>query len=96
MIRASNIWKTFKDTPVLQGLSVDIYKGETLVIIGRSGVGKSIFLKHLIGIEKPDSGTIMIDNTEVSDLYGNRLYKAMRSMGMLFQETALFDFMTYP
>lgn len=94
MIRVSNICKSFKNTPVLQGLSIDIYKGETLVIIGRSGVGKSIFLKHLIGIEKPDSGTIMIDNTPVSELYGNRLYQAMRSMGMLFQEAALFDFMT--
>lgn len=94
MIRASNIWKTFKGTPVLQGLSLDIYQGETLVIIGRSGVGKSIFLKHLIGIEKPDFGTIMIDNAKVSELYGNRLYKATRFMGMLFQEAALFDFMT--
>lgn len=94
MIRVDTIWKTFGDTPVLRGLSIDIHTGETLVIIGRSGVGKSIFLKHLIGIEKPDSGTIDIDNTRVSELYGNKLYGAMRSMGMLFQEAALFDSMT--
>lgn len=94
MIRANNIWKTFQDRAVLRGLSLDIYTGETLVIIGRSGVGKSIFLKHIIGIEKPDIGTIEIDNTRVSELYGSKLYTAMRSMGMLFQEAALFDFMT--
>ncbi|MGL4348566.1 MAG: ABC transporter ATP-binding protein [Chlamydiales bacterium] len=94
MIRVDNIWKKFKETSVLQGLSIYIHTGETLVIIGRSGVGKSIFLKHLIGIEKPDAGTIEIDNTRVSELYGNKLYAAIRPMGMLFQEAALFDFMT--
>lgn len=94
MIIVNNIWKTFGEKPVLRGLSLEIPSGETLVIVGRSGVGKSIFLKHLIGIEKPDSGTIDIDNTRVSELYGNKLYESMRSMGMLFQESALFDSMT--
>lgn len=94
MIIVDNIWKTFGDKAVLRGLSIEIHSGETLVIVGRSGVGKSIFLKHLIGIEKPDSGTIDIDNTRVSELYGNKLYESMRSMGMLFQESALFDSMT--
>ena len=94
MIIVDNIWKTFQDKAVLRGLSIEIHAGETLVILGRSGVGKSIFLKHLIGIEKPDSGTIDIDNTRVSELYGNKLYESMRSMGMLFQESALFDSMT--
>lgn len=94
MIVVDNIWKTFGEKPVLRGLSIEIHSGETLVIVGRSGVGKSIFLKHLIGIEKPDSGTIDIDNTRVSELYGNKLYESMQSMGMLFQESALFDSMT--
>lgn len=94
MITVNNIWKTFGEKPVLRGLSLKIHLGETLVIVGRSGVGKSIFLKHLIGIEKPDSGTIDIDNTRVSELYGNKLYETMRTMGMLFQESALFDSMT--
>lgn len=94
MIIVDNIWKTFGEKTVLRGLSIEIQSGETLVIVGRSGVGKSIFLKHLIGIEKPDSGTIDIDNTRVSELYGNKLYESMRSMGMLFQESALFDSMT--
>lgn len=94
MITVDNVWKTFGEKAVLQGLSIHIHTGETLVIIGRSGVGKSIFLKHLIGIEKPDFGTIDIDNTRVSELYGNKLYEAMRPMGILFQEAALFDSMT--
>ena len=75
-------------------LNLDVEQGETVVILGRSGTGKSVLLKHIIGISKADSGTIDIGETRISDLEGQELYKAVISMGMLFQGAALFDSMT--
>lgn len=79
---------------VLNEFDLEIKTGETLVILGRSGVGKSVFLKHVIGLEKPDSGTLEIDGVLISDLKGPALYEAIRNTGMLFQGGALFDSMT--
>lgn len=94
MIKIRNLKKSFKGIKVLDSLDLDVEKGETLVILGRSGTGKSVLLKHIIGITKPDSGTIDIEGNQVSELAGPDLYKAIMNMGMLFQGAALFDSMT--
>lgn len=94
MIDIEDVWKKFGENLVLQGLSLKVFKGETLVVLGRSGVGKSVLLKHIIGIEKPDSGLIVVDGVEISSLNGEKRYEATRQMGMLFQGAALFDSMT--
>jgi phospholipid/cholesterol/gamma-HCH transport system ATP-binding protein len=93
MITIRNLKKSFKKFKVLDGVNLDIQKGETLVILGRSGTGKSVLLKHIIGITKPDEGTIDIGENRISDLTGPDLYKAVINMGMLFQGAALFDSM---
>lgn len=93
MIRIHNLWKKFKNIDVLKGLSLEAQKGEILVILGRSGVGKSVLLRHIIGIEKPDQGYIEIDGVNITELKKNEIYKAVKNMGMLFQGAALFDSM---
>lgn len=93
MIKIRNLKKTFKDHKVLDGLNLDVETGETLVILGRSGMGKSVLLKHIIGISKADDGTIDIGENRISDLSGPDLYKVVINMGMLFQGAALFDSM---
>jgi phospholipid/cholesterol/gamma-HCH transport system ATP-binding protein len=93
MIKIRDLRKRYHDIAVLDGLDLDVHEGETLVILGRSGVGKSVLLKHLIGITKPDSGTIDVGGFRVTDLYPPELYNAVTHMGMLFQGSALFDSM---
>ncbi len=94
MIEIRDLWKTFRAHAVLKGLSLRVDQGETLVILGRSGVGKSVLLKHIIGISQADSGSIEVDGISISALKGEQRYKATRNMGMLFQGAALFDSMT--
>jgi len=94
MIRAKDLWKRHGKKEVLRGLNLQVEHGETLVILGRSGVGKSVLLKQIIGIDKPDSGSVEIDGVRISDLRGRKLYEAIRQMGMLFQGAALFDSLT--
>lgn len=93
MIRIRNIWKKFKNVDVLKGLNLDAEKGEILVILGRSGVGKSVLLRHIIGIEKPDLGWIEVNGVNITNLKKNEIYHAVKNMGMLFQGAALFDSM---
>jgi len=93
MIKIRDLWKKFNGLKVLEGLDLDIQTGETIVILGRSGAGKSVLLKHIIGISKPDKGTIDIDGVMITELEGAELYHAVRNMGMLFQGSALFDSM---
>lgn len=93
MIRIRNLWKQYGKTPVLTGLNLDAYQGEILVILGRSGVGKSVLLRHIIGIEKPDHGSIEIDGATITNMKKNQIYQAVKHMGMLFQGSALFDSM---
>jgi len=94
MITIRNLWKRYGKIDVLKGLDLQVHQGEILVILGRSGVGKSVLLRHIIGIEKPDQGSIEVDGTIVSSLKKDELYGAIKNMGMLFQSSALFDSMT--
>lgn len=94
MIRLRNLWKRYGDNDVLCGLDLETNENEILVILGRSGVGKSVLLRHIIGIEKPDQGTIEIGDVQISQLKKHELFRAMRTIGMLFQGSALFDSMT--
>jgi len=91
MIEIINLSKKFGDHQVLDSMNLDINKGETTVIIGRSGVGKSVLLKHIIGIMKPDSGQVFIDKEDISRLRGKNIVKFRLKFGMLFQGAALFD-----
>lgn len=93
MIEIRNLWKKFGSVDVLKGLTLDARKGEILVILGRSGVGKSVLLRHIIGIEKPDKGSIVIDGTDITECKKNEIYPIVKNMGMLFQGSALFDSM---
>ncbi len=93
MIKIRDLWKRFGKLQVLAGMNLDILEGETLVILGPSGIGKSVLLKHIIGLLKPDAGTVEIDGVCITDLDGPDLFKAVEYMGMLFQGAALFDSM---
>ena len=93
MIEIEDLWKSYEGNQVLKGLSLKVETGESLVILGRSGVGKSVLLKHIIGIAQSDRGHIEVDGVRVSALKGEKRYSATRHMGMLFQGAALFDSM---
>src|SRR3989338_5459280 len=94
MIEAKKVVKAFNGRLVLNQLDLTVAKGETLVIIGRSGCGKSVLLKHIIGILKPDSGEILVDNVDVAILPPKQLNQLRMRFGMVFQGSALFDSMT--
>ncbi|MFH1578329.1 MAG: ABC transporter ATP-binding protein [Candidatus Omnitrophota bacterium] len=91
MIEIRNIYKSFNSHKVLNDLSLNIEKGKTTVIIGRSGCGKSILLKHIIGVIKPDKGKILIDNQDINAIDEKSLNLLRLRMGMVFQSSALFD-----
>src|SRR5690242_9584385 len=93
MIKIHNLWKRFGRMQVLAGLDLEVNAGETIVLLGPSGIGKSVLLKHIIGLLKPDAGSIDIDGMRVTDLEGVDLLQAVKHMGMLFQSGALFDSM---
>lgn len=94
MIRIRNLYKSYQGNRVLKGLNLTIETGETLVILGRSGVGKSVLLRQIIGLEKPDEGEVEIDDVMIHHLKGSEFYRTILEMGMLFQASALFDSMT--
>ncbi len=94
MIEIRNLEKSFGANKVLQGINLKIPDGKTMVIIGESGCGKSVLLKHIIGIMKPDGGQILVDNINVFDLNIKQLNKLRLKFGMVFQASALFDSLT--
>lgn len=94
VIKSENITKRFGDRIILNGLNIEIYRGETFVIMGGSGCGKSTFLRHLIGALKPDSGKVHLLGKELSALGEDEMDKLKKRIGMCFQSAALFDSMT--
>ncbi len=94
MIRLRGVEKRFGNLQVLAGIDLDIEKGETLVIIGRSGSGKSVLVKHLLGLIQPDAGSIQLDGEEITGLGRTELYVLRDRFGYLFQSAALFDSLT--
>ena len=94
MIEVNRLSKSFDDHQVLDEVSLTIKTGETMVIIGRSGCGKSVLLKHIIGLMKPDEGVVAINGVDISRLSGSQLDEIRMRFGMLFQNAALFDSMT--
>ncbi len=94
MIEIKNLYKSFGDKEVLKGINLDIETGETLVIIGRSGCGKSVLIKHIVGLLEPDEGYVKVEGKIVSDLSEKELYQLRKKFGFLFQGAALFDSMT--
>lgn len=91
MIEIVNLSKSFNGKPVLKKLNLTIQGGETLVIIGRSGCGKSVLLKHIIGLMRPESGQVLIDGEDVTKARGRELERIRLKFGMLFQGAGLFD-----
>ncbi len=94
MIDLVNICKSFGDHHILTNLNLSIEKGETMVIIGRSGGGKSVILKHMIGLLRPNSGQVFVDDSDITKISGRDLDKIRMKFGMLFQGAALFDSLT--
>lgn len=94
MIEIIDVHKSFGGKKVLDGVNLTINKGETLTIIGRSGEGKSVLLKHIIGLLQPDSGRVIIDGEDISRISHDKMVKLRMRFGMLFQGAALFDSMT--
>jgi phospholipid/cholesterol/gamma-HCH transport system ATP-binding protein len=95
-VKLVNITKTFRDgrDQVLRGVSVDFPPGKLTYILGSSGAGKSVLLKHVLGLLRPDSGEVWVNGKEISKLRGRELSDHRRVFGMLFQNSALFDDMT--
>lgn len=93
MIKIKNLWKRYGKVEVLKGLDLDIEKGETIVILGRSGIGKSVLFRQILGIESPDDGYVEVNGEKITTYSANDPKSVVRSMGMLFQGAALFDSM---
>ncbi len=91
MIKLKDVYKSFGSKKVLQGFSLDVVEGETMVIIGYSGTGKSVAIKHIVGLLEPDSGTVLVDDKEVPKLPRRELYALRARIGYVFQFAALFD-----
>ncbi len=91
MIKIINLFKSFRGHKVLDGINLELPSGQITVVIGKSGVGKSVLLKHIIGLIKPDSGQILVDGQDISMLRGSSLREFKRRIAVLFQGGALFD-----
>lgn len=94
MIRTENIFKSFNDTEVLKGITTEFDQGKTNLIIGRSGAGKTVLLKILVGLFAPTSGKVWYDDTDIFELNKKQIRTIRMKVGMLFQASALFDSMT--
>ncbi len=94
MIEIKNLKKRFGKKEVLRGVNLSIKTGETMVIIGRSGCGKSVLLKHIVGLLKGDEGEVIVDGQVISSMSREELYRIRTKFGYLFQGAALFDSMT--
>ncbi|MDR0926348.1 MAG: ATP-binding cassette domain-containing protein [Ignavibacteria bacterium] len=91
MIQIRNLSKSFGDKQILSNINLDIHLGETLCIIGKSGCGKSVLLKHIVGLLQPDSGYVSMDDSKISALDQKQLFNVRKCIGYVFQGAALFD-----
>jgi len=89
-----DIHKAYGVKQVLRGANLTVYRGEVLVILGGSGTGKSVTLRHMLGLEAPDAGRVIVEDEDITDLPEEELYRVRKKFGMLFQSGALFDSMT--
>ena len=94
MIRIQGLRKSFGGQPVLRGVDLDVATGEIMIIIGRSGGGKSVLLKHFLGLLRPDAGAVLVDGADITRLRGAALESVRRRYGVVFQGGALFDSMS--
>lgn len=94
MIKFVDIHKSFGQQHVLKGVNLEIEDGKITAIMGKSGGGKSVLLKHIIGLLKPDSGQVLVDDVDVTHLKEKELNETRKKFGMLFQDAALFDSLT--
>lgn len=94
MIEIKSLHKSFGSNKVLRGVDLSINEGESLAIIGRSGCGKSVLLKHIVGLLKPDEGFVKVEGEIVHQMNATQMYKMRQKFGFLFQGAALFDSMT--
>src|SRR5215218_5729557 len=88
------VHKAYGPKQVLRGATVKVYRGEVLVILGGSGTGKSVTLRHMLGLEYPDAGRVIVEEEDITELPEEELYRVRKKFGMLFQSGALFDSMT--
>lgn len=93
-IRFAGVWKSFGDQPVLEDVSFDVRRGETVAVLGRSGVGKSVTLKHILGFLKPDRGEVYVAGRDIGHMTEAELTDMRRHITMVFQSGALFDSLT--
>jgi phospholipid/cholesterol/gamma-HCH transport system ATP-binding protein len=93
-ISLQHVYKSFGPKEVLRDMSIDVQRGESIVIVGGSGTGKSVTLKHIIGLIKPDRGRVVVDGQDIAAMTGRELNDFRRRFGMAFQEGALFDSMS--
>jgi len=94
LIKIVDVYKSFYNQKVLDGVSLEIPKGRIVVIIGGSGEGKTVLLKHIIGLNMPDKGHVFVDDVDITRLSRGELKEVRKKYGMLFQGSALFDSMT--
>ena len=93
MIKVSHLYKEINGQTILHDINLEVKEGEILVVLGESGAGKSVLLRHLVGLHKPDKGTVLIDSVDITRLSERELLKVRKNIGYLFQEGALYDFM---
>ncbi len=93
-VQVESLSKSFGEQTVLKGLSLEVGRGETLSVLGRSGTGKSVLLKLIIGLHKPDSGSIRVNGEDVTKLKLKELNEVRKKVGFLFQQAALYDSLT--
>lgn len=94
VIEVRDLEVSFGENPVLKGISLELYKGENLVILGRSGSGKSVLIKCIVGLLKPDNGIIRVLGSDITKMRSNQLDEQRKKMGFLFQRDALYDSMS--
>ncbi|MEK7866095.1 MAG: ATP-binding cassette domain-containing protein [Planctomycetota bacterium] len=94
VIEFQDVHKRLGRTPVLTGMSIQIRRGETMVIIGRSGIGKTVTLKHMVGLLPPDRGRVIVDGEDITDMEPDELERVRRKFGVLFQSGGLLNSLT--